>query len=155
MADAALAHATFTVERTYAATPARVFRAFSDQAAKALWFSGPDEWITQDNIFDFRPGGRERVVGVWPDGKKSAFDCLYYDIVQDRRIVYAYEMHVNDVRISVSLATVEIFPAGAGARLRVTEQGVHLDGRDGAASREHGTAWLLDKLGTSLTQDPA
>ena len=36
-------HATFVIERTYAASPARVFNAFADRAAKARWFVGPDE----------------------------------------------------------------------------------------------------------------
>ena len=38
------------------------------------------------------------------------FDSLYYDIVPDERIVYSYEMHLDDKRISVSLATIEFAP---------------------------------------------
>ncbi len=68
----------------------------------------------------------------------------------DQRIVYTYDMHLDDARISVSLATVELEPAGAGTRLIFTEQGVFLDGYDDAGSREHGTRELLDKLGASL-----
>ena len=35
-------HSTFVIERTYPASPERVFAAWSDQAAKAQWF-GPGE----------------------------------------------------------------------------------------------------------------
>jgi hypothetical protein len=59
-------------------------------------------------------------------------------------------MHLNDRKISVLLATVERQPAGAGTRLKVTEQGAFLDGYDDAGSREHGSGFLLDRLGASL-----
>jgi uncharacterized protein YndB with AHSA1/START domain len=50
-------------------------------------------------------------------------ETVYQDIVPDRRIVFAYSMAVDDKRISVSLATVEIGPSGEGTRLVYTEQG--------------------------------
>lgn len=57
---------------------------------------------------------------------------------------------MNDKRISVSLATIEFRPAGAGTRLVVTEQGAFLDGYDDAGGREQGTRWLLDKVGQAV-----
>ena len=42
-------------------------------------------------------------------------------------------MHLDDTRISVSLATVELKPAGKGTRLIFTEQGAFLDGYDDPA----------------------
>ena len=62
-------------------------------------------------------------------------------------------MHLDDKRISVSLATVELKPAGAGTRLIFTEQAVFLDGYDNPAQREEGTRALLDNLDTSLLAD--
>ena len=47
MTERFVKHATFVVERTYAAPPARVYRAWADPAAKAKWFSKAD-------IFEFR-----------------------------------------------------------------------------------------------------
>jgi uncharacterized protein YndB with AHSA1/START domain len=70
--------------------------------------------------------------------------------VENERIVYTYDMHLDDKRISVSLATVELKPAGLGTRLIFTEQAVFLDGYDDAGSRERGTHGLLDKLKASL-----
>ncbi len=35
-------HDTFVIERTYAASPARVFSAFADPARKVRWFGDPD-----------------------------------------------------------------------------------------------------------------
>ena len=143
-------HAVFTIERTYAAAPARVFAAFASPEAKARWFAGPDEWTELERAMDFREGGRERVRGRFPNGRVSDFDACYFDIVQGQRIVYGYNMHVDDQRISVSLATIELKPDGARTHLTFTEQGAYLDGYDDAGSREHGTRALLESLARSL-----
>jgi hypothetical protein len=50
----------------------------------------------------------------------------------------------------VSLATIELKPAGKGTKLVITEQGVFLDGYDDAGSRERGTKGLLDQLEAAL-----
>jgi uncharacterized protein YndB with AHSA1/START domain len=99
---------------------------------------------------DVRPGGREHVKGRWETGVVSTFDAVYHDVVADERIVYAYEMHLDDRKISVSLATLELKPAGTDTRLVMTEQGAFLDGYEDAGSRERGSNFLLDALGHSL-----
>jgi uncharacterized protein YndB with AHSA1/START domain len=144
-------HGTFVIERSYDATPQRVFAAWSDPKAKAQWFVGPDEWQSSDHELDFRVGGLEHVSGGSPDGGPTfSYDARYQDIVSDERIVTTYEMHMDDVRISVSVATVEFRPEGSGTRLVLTEQGAFLDGHDTPAQREHGTRELLENLGKAL-----
>lgn len=155
MSERSTEHATFVIERTYAASPARVFAAWAEPAAKARWFVGPDEWNQGGHELDFRVGGRERVSGGPPGGPVHSFDGRYQDIVPDQRIVYSYDMHLDETRISVSLATVELEPAGAGTRLIFTEQAVFLDGADTAATREQGTRTLLDNLDAALRREPA
>jgi uncharacterized protein YndB with AHSA1/START domain len=143
-------HATFSIERLYDASPAQVYHALSDEAAKSRWFVGGEEQTIIEREMDVRPGGRERVRGRWKSGLVSTFEALYFDAVPDERLVYAYEMHLDDRKISVSLATIELKPKGRGTRLVVTEQGTFLDGYDDAGSREKGTGFLLDQLGASL-----
>ena len=65
---------------------------------------------------DFRVGGRERVKGGFEGGMTTTFDATYHDIVPRERIVYTYEMHLDERKISVSLATLQIEPVGAGAQ---------------------------------------
>ncbi len=146
-------HSAFTLERTYDAPVERVYRALSDELAKAKWFGGSDgQWRQIERSMDFRVGGRERLKGRWESGVVSTFDAVYHDIVPDQRIVYTYEMHLDEKKISVSLATLQIKSGGPGrAMLKVTEQGAFLDGYDDGGSRERGTSFLLDQLGASLT----
>jgi uncharacterized protein YndB with AHSA1/START domain len=144
-------HGAFHLERTYDATAEQVYKALSDEAAKGRWFYGPDGWRLIERTMDFRVGGRERVKGGFEGGVTTTFDATYHDIVPRERIVYTYEMHLDERKISVSLATLEIEPAGAGrTKLKVCEQGAFLDDYDDAGKREHGTGDLLDKLGASL-----
>lgn len=147
MTERSATHSTFAIERHYPAQPARVFAAFSSAEAKLSWADDPD-YVSDggETEFDFRVGGRERFGGKAPDGTPYRYDALYYDIVPDQRIVYCYEMYENGARISVSVATIEIVPAGAGTRLTYTEQGVYLDGLARTADREEGTAEQLDSL---------
>jgi uncharacterized protein YndB with AHSA1/START domain len=150
MTERSVTHATFSLERIYDAAPARVFAAWSTEEAKARWFIGGAEWTLIERRFDFRIGGSEHASGAWRNGTVSRFDSRYYDIVPNERIIYAYDMHLGETHISVSLATVEFKPAGAGTRLVLTEQGAFLDGYDDAGSRERGTRGLLDRLEAAL-----
>lgn len=153
MTERNVTHSKFVLERVYDAPSARVWQAWSDEKAKSLWFGGGEgNWTQLERAMDFRVGGREKAVARWNSGTVSAFDALYWDIIPEERIVYTYEMHIDDSKISVSLATVELRPEGGGTRLTVTESGAFLDGYDDAGSREHGTGWLLDKLGESLRE---
>lgn len=151
-AERTVVHETFVLERVYDAPPARVFNAYADPATKARWFDGPHEMEVLESSLDFRVGGRERNVVKEGNSPVMAYDAVYWDIVPDRRIVLTYDMHLDGKRISVSVATTELVPEGEGTRLIYTEQGAFLDGLDSAASRQEGSAWLLDALGAALKE---
>ena len=155
MTDRSVTHGTFVIERTYKASPARVFAAWADPAAKARWFSCHDEWANVHYELDFRVGGQE-INRVGPKGGPiHAFEGRYLDIVPGERIIYAYNMHIDDRRISVSLATVELKPEGSSTRLIFTEQVAFLDGYDDLAGREEGTAVGLTNLEAELRRELA
>ena len=80
------------------------------------------------------------------------YDAQYRDIVENERIVTTYEMSMDDQRMSVSVATVELHATPAGTHLVYTEQGAYLDGLDNAESRRIGTTSQLDNLATVLKE---
>jgi uncharacterized protein YndB with AHSA1/START domain len=148
-----VAHGVFHLERTYDAPAERVWRALTDETAKQKWFGGtPGTWELLERQMDVRPGGRERLKGRWESGIVSTFDATYFDVIPNERLVYAYEMHMNDRKISVSLATMQLEAKGGRTTLKVSEQGAFLDGYDDSGSREQGTGFLLDALGASLRE---
>jgi uncharacterized protein YndB with AHSA1/START domain len=143
-------HATFVIERDYPHAPSKVFAAFANPQSKAQWFGGPDNWEKSNYKLDFRIGGKESISGGPPGGTVHAYSAEIWDIVENERIVLAYDMHLDAIRISVSLATTEIKPSANGTRLTYTEQGVYLDGYDDAGQREEGTQQLLNQLDAFL-----
>ncbi len=73
-------------------------------------------------------------------------DSVYEVIQPNLRIVTAYRMSIDGRPFSVSVATIELIPAGAGTELILTHQGVYLEGADGPEMRKGGWEHLLGKL---------
>ena len=150
-------HGSFVIERLIDAPRARVFAAFATADGKERWFGAPQAKVLRRE-FDFRVGGRDRLLCQWPAGVHQGspqalttdFRAEYWDIVPEQRIVYVYEMYLDEVKISVSLATLALHAEGTRTRLVVTEQGVFVDGYRDNGSREQGTNGLVDRLVASL-----
>jgi len=156
--DRYVTHATFSLERSYPVSAARVFAAWADPAAKARWFApGPDS----GHQLDFRAGGREVNHGGPESGPVLSFESFYRDIVPDERIVYSSTLSAGNDVVTVSVTTVELTTVElttgqlttgqGGTRLVLTEQGTFLDGREEPDWRERGTAAWLDALGAELS----
>ncbi|MNL59903.1 hypothetical protein D3C87_1836680 [compost metagenome] len=64
-------------------------------------------------------------------------------------------MAENERRISASVATVDIQPHGAGARIVFTEQAAFLDGLDKVEYRRQGWEELIAALGAELGETAA
>jgi uncharacterized protein YndB with AHSA1/START domain len=154
MTERSVEHASFTLERRYEVPPAKVFEAWADPAAKARWFSGPEEWDVAPHRLDFRVGGREVHSGTLKGGGPiHTYRAIYWDIVPNQRIVYTYEMLMDETRVSVSLATIELKPDGGHTLLILTEAGAFFDGLDSPTRREQGMGSLLDALARALEGD--
>jgi uncharacterized protein YndB with AHSA1/START domain len=156
MTERSIIHDTFVLERTYPASPSRVFAAFASKEAKDTWGDTGDiagaEPATGPVEFDFRVSGHERF-GFGYQGVNYTYDAFYYDIVPDQRLVYSYEMYADGVRFSVSVATIEFGKTDDGTTLTWTEQGAYLDGFDGDDAprlRQGGTSEMLDGLAKYL-----
>lgn len=150
MRSAAVTHASFTIERSYTASPARVFAAFADPAPKRRWLAEGEGWEVEEFDVDFRVGGHERGRFHYQGGPPITNDTVYQIIQPDERIILAYAMTIDGAPLSGSLLTIEFVPEGSGTRLVFTEQGAYLDGKDGPVHREEGSRELLEKLAAEL-----
>jgi uncharacterized protein YndB with AHSA1/START domain len=146
MSDQSVIHDTVVVRRTYEAAAERVYRAWTDAALLERWYvPGDESWSAKILAHDFRVGGVKRITFGPPD-ETFVEDCHYVDIVPNRRICYSMAIARGDVRITVSMVTVELTPRGERCDVRVTDQLAILDGGDTAKDRDRGWGETLDKL---------
>ena len=150
-------HGTFTIRRSWAATSERVFAAWADPQLKAQWFTGPsDRWTLVRRSLDFVAGGTEVLEGRFAEsGMTTLFTARYHLIEPDRRLVYAYDLHLSGQFHSTTLASLTLEPEGAHTHVAYTEQIVFIDGADGTESRRHGTGLQFDTIENVLTLNGA
>jgi len=148
-------HSTIVIERTYDASPARVFAAWSSKEALLRWCCPGGSWGSGIDRFDFYVGGGERSWFGPKDGDTYINEAQYFDIVQNERIVSAGRMTTGGTCIFTGMLTVEFYAAGSRCRMVVTEQGAFLDGHDIPANHEAGWGKMLDNLGEELARRAA
>lgn len=145
-------HKSFTIERVYPTSAKRVFAAFTDPVKKRRWFAEGEGFVVDSFTLDFRVGGFERTRFRYGDGPPMTNDCVYLDIVDEQRMVFAYSMTIGGAPLSASLSTIELEPEKGGTRLRFTEHTTFLDGKDGSESRREGSLELFEALARELEQ---
>jgi uncharacterized protein YndB with AHSA1/START domain len=146
-----LARSSFTLTRDYPAPVDRVWLAFADEAEKLSWWGAGDAMEAGEWFFDFRIGGRDIAEGTFHDGPVSRYVATYTDIVEHNRIVTTYDMWLDGIHMSTSVASLEFEPIDDGTRFTHVEHGVFFDQFwDDGAQREAGTRGLLEALGTYL-----
>jgi uncharacterized protein YndB with AHSA1/START domain len=141
---------TFTIVRSFKCTPAQLFRAWADPAAKAAWFMGPpDQWTLIDRYLDFREGGNELLKGNFAGRTETLYTAHYFEIVENQRIGYGFDVRLNGEIYSISTAIVEFSEGGFGAEMKFTEMIAYLDGdtkEQATPGRIKGTNEHYDRL---------
>jgi uncharacterized protein YndB with AHSA1/START domain len=151
MTERSIRHSTIVLERTYAASPKRVFAAWSDPEALLRWGNPGEGWTTSLERFEFKVGGSDLSKFGPADGSQVFVnETRYLDIVQDSRIISAGMMTSAGNTLFTGLLTVELAPEGNGCRLVLTEQGAFLDGHDLPENHEAGWGTMLDNLAEEL-----
>ncbi|MFE5409325.1 SRPBCC domain-containing protein [Microbacterium sp. NPDC056569] len=146
-----LAHAGFTLTRDYPVPVARVWTAFADGDEKRSWMGDGASFERGEWVFDFRVGGRDVDEARFHGGPLSRYEAVYTDIVENVRIVTTYDMWLDGVHMSTSVAAFEFEELPGGTRLTHVEHGVFFDQfwADGP-HREEGSRGLLEALDDHL-----
>jgi uncharacterized protein YndB with AHSA1/START domain len=150
MTERSTAHTSFVIERRFEASPARLFMAWADPAAKQRWADCHANGGTTEYSLDFRPGGHELHRALLSDGRCLFIDKVFLEIVPDARIIFAYTMTADGRALSASLATVEFRAQRKGTSMRFTEQLAYVDGHEDLELRIKGTNDGFDRLSVEL-----
>ena len=155
MSDPTVIHDTFTLERTYAASVARVFAFLSEPERKKTWYAAAEGRDVAAFEMDFRDGGVERLaIRLGQDtpfpGTIVENASRYEDIVPGQRVVTSGSMTLGGRRISSHLVTLELVADGETTILRLTHQAAFYEGADGPEMRKGGWEVLLASLGRAI-----
>jgi uncharacterized protein YndB with AHSA1/START domain len=154
-------HSTFTLERSFPASPERVFSAFCDPAKKIRWFADGRQREVVRFDMDFRVGGNDHIRYQTPPdsplrGAILSNESHYLEIQLNRRIVMSYTMGIETAGenrpFSASLATFELLPNGTGTDILFTEQSAFFENSDGPEIRKAGWTGLLNRLSEALAE---
>ena len=132
---------SLTIERRLAASPATVYRAWTDPAQIARWW-GPNVGDTSRAEMDVRVGGRFKVVTDAADSDRHEVSGVYREVVPNRKLVFTWAWRTTPER--ESLVTIDITPDGDATLLTLTHEQLF----DEAVRDRHATGWstALDKL---------
>jgi uncharacterized protein YndB with AHSA1/START domain len=128
------------ITRIFAASPARVWTAFTDPDALAAWF-WPAQLQTKATA-DVRTGGGYRIESVVGD---MAISGHYREVTRPLRLVMTWRW---DGEETVSLVTIELTPIESGTELRLRHEQL----ADDQERDQHEQGWndCLDRLPSHL-----
>lgn len=141
-----LAHATIVMERTYNASAARVFSAWSDIEARKRWSAPTDTIRIAYEEADFREGGRDVSRCIEPGNDDYVAAVTYIDIKPNERIFFVEDISHGKTRVSAALISVELTPKGAATQLLLTMQIASFDGAGMEQGYQFGWNAALDNL---------
>ncbi len=141
----------FVMERTFAASPERVFEAYADPDQVAQWW-GQRSNTTTVEANDVRPGGAWRFVQRDADGNAYEFYGEYLEVVPNQKVVYTFEFAGFPGHVVTD--TITFVPDGSGTRLIAASRYASKDDLDGMISTgmEAGANESWDRLAELLAR---
>ncbi len=145
--------ATITLERSYPASPERVFSEFANPIERARWCAPSEDALIYDEA-DFRTGGKD-VFRCGPKGDpKFRGETRYLLIIPNERVVSSETVDMNGQCLAVSLMTLDLEPAEGATNLTVTVQVVSFAGPGMIHGYETGNESALENLSRHLSNTP-
>jgi uncharacterized protein YndB with AHSA1/START domain len=131
----------YTIERTYDAPAARVWKAITDKNDMIQWYF---------DLAEFKPevGFEFQFTGTGNEGKKYLHLCKITEVIPQKKLTYSWRY---DGYEGNSFVTFELFAEGDKTRLKLTHEGIETfpsNSKDFA--RESFTAGWTSLIGNSL-----
>lgn len=131
------------VERTIAASPERVFDAFTQAQQLARWFGPSDEYTIQVHVLDARTGGRYRIEMRHSGGNVHVVAGTYEQVSRPSRLVFSWAWE-DRPEFGSSRITVNLEPKGDGTHLSLVQE--QLPTAEAREAHAHGWNGCLDRL---------
>lgn len=138
---------SLTLKRQMKASPARIFKAWTDPAKLVHWWGPHDtEEGSVEAETDLRVGGAYRIRFKTTDGRQHDASGVYQEIVPNETLVMTWAWLEGEQ----TLLTVTLRGEEGGTMLTLT----HADLADGAAVASHNAGWngAIDKLERFVTR---
>jgi uncharacterized protein YndB with AHSA1/START domain len=146
LAKSSVAHETVVIERTYKASPARVFAAWESVEARLRWSKPSADTGLVYDAHDFRVGGKDIVRCGPADDMRFHAEVYYLDIVPGKRLIFSERISEVSKPMATSMITVEFRAKGQDTHQLVTMQIAALDGSDMVEGYKEGWEPTLDNL---------
>jgi uncharacterized protein YndB with AHSA1/START domain len=139
-----MADLTLVVRRTIAATPERLFAAWTVPAQLVTWW-GPAPVRCLGAEVDLRVGGAYRIRNGLPDGSELVIAGTFERIEPPTLLVYSWQVRSEPV----SRVTVQFLAVAAGTDVIVTHERI----ADAAVKDDHERGWIgcFDRLAVYAT----
>jgi uncharacterized protein YndB with AHSA1/START domain len=134
---------TLTVRRTFQAPRDKVFRAWTDAKALAVWFHPSDEYTTRVPELDLKVGGKYKLEMHHKGGNVNTVAGTYREIKPPEKIVFTWRWE-NDPTAHESLVTIEFLDLGPSTEILLTH--VQLPNAEQRDKHAHGWNGCLEQL---------
>lgn len=114
----ATAARTVILERHFAVSPERVYKAWTDPSSYTRWF-GPEGYFTTDIQMDLRVGGRWANTMVAPDGERYPSAGEFRELESGKRIVLFDEGKAEPMNGHATKIEVTLEASGSGTKMHV------------------------------------
>lgn len=132
-----LSERDLVLTRLIPATPAALYRAWTEPALIKQWFA-PKPFTVVDAGTELRPGGTTRIVMRGPDGTEFSSSGVYLELVENARIVFTDAYTSAWEPAAKPFFTGIITFAAEGAATRYTALARHWTAEDRAAHEAMG-----------------
>jgi uncharacterized protein YndB with AHSA1/START domain len=152
MSQRTLTHATLVMERTFKASPQRVFKAWENVEARERWQAPTPDVKLQYVEADFREGGRDLIRCYQANQLVWEGQTHYLDIRPNSRLVLSELVSGDGRHESVTMVGVEFLPVAEGTHQLLTLQITGFDGAPMEAGYQYGWNAALDNLAKEFSQ---